>query len=169
MPVTTIRQAVLGGLAFGLGVMWLWAGAQKLRSPKAFEDACKAKNVPTWVSILTARALPLVEIALGAGLVVRFWVRQAAFISFALLVSFSIVLGFEYFRRSLAGLSAAGDCGCFGKKGRGVLAPMTYASPKRVMPAADCVAARNVVRALVLAVIAWTVAFESSNRCACRR
>jgi hypothetical protein len=67
-----------------------------------------------------------------------------------------------YFRRSLAGLAPGGGCGCFGKKRREVIAASRSPGRNQVGAAADyTIAARNVVRPLVFAMIAWTVAFTS--------
>lgn len=162
MLITTIRQIVAASLAVGLGVMWLLAGVMKLRSPTALADARRVINGPTWLLNVIVRALPFIEIALGAALLTRRWVREAALISAALLVSFTIVLGIAYFRRSLAGLAPGGDCGCFGRKRRKVIAASRFPGRNQLGAAADyAIAARNVVRPLVFAMIAWTVAFTS--------
>lgn len=164
------RQLVAVGLAFGLGVMWLWAGAAKLRSPVPLANARRLIGGPPWLSLVIARTLPIVEIALGIAMLTRQWVREAAFFSFVLLISITLVLGIDYFRNALAGLDPAVNCGCFGIRLNLVLPPGRFRKRNRPRPAADyTIAARNVVRPLVFAMIAWTVAFAPNHHCACRR
>jgi hypothetical protein len=168
--ITAVREFVSTGLAIGLGGMWLWAGIAKLHSTASLANMRRLVGGPSWLSMVISRALPPFEIALGIAMLVRQWVREAAFISFVLLISFTIVIGIDYFRRSFAGLDPEGDCGCFGGKLIGVV-PLK--SPPRHIHFGQTVnygiAARNVVRPLIFAIFAWTVAFASSNHCVCQR
>jgi uncharacterized membrane protein YphA (DoxX/SURF4 family) len=168
--LTAVRQIASAGLAIGLGGMWLWAGISKLRSPASLANMRRLIGGPSWLSLVIARAVPIIEIALGIAMLMRQWVREAAFISFVLLISFTIVLGIEYFRRSLAGLDPGTDCGCFGGKLTGMFPLSKLSWEIHFGQTANYgIAASNVVRPLVLAMIAWTVAFASSNGCACQR
>jgi hypothetical protein len=162
MLITTIRQFTAASLVISLGAMWLFAGLSKLRSPMSLADVRRFMNGPRWLHSLIVRGLPFVEIALGAALLTRRWVREAGLISAAVLMSFTIVLGLEYFRRALADVAPGGDCGCFGKKRREAVAAGTFpAWQNQFGVTADYAAARNVVRPLIFAMIAWTVAFAA--------
>jgi hypothetical protein len=159
--LSTIREIVAAGLAAGLAVMWLFAGVTKLFSPLSLAYAQRLINGPRWLCIAIVRTLPFVEIALGGVLLTRHWVREAASISLALFVSFTLVLGIAYFRGSLTGLSTVGDCGCFGKKRPEAVPSRKIPIRTQLGPQADYIAARMVVRPLILAMISCVVAFKA--------
>jgi hypothetical protein len=160
--VLVIRQFVATSMAIGLGGMWMFAGVNKLRSPLWLVEARRSIGGPAWMSTAVARALPLAEIALGIPLLLHQWVREAALVSFALLVSFTGVLGVALFRAVIVGgangAAAVADCGCFGQNRRKI----DDSGPARQdlrMPTVDRIAIRNVMRPFILAIIAWIVAF----------
>lgn len=161
MFVTTIRQFVAASLCIGLGVMWLLAGVTKLRSPTSLADARRFIKGPRWLAIVSVSGLPFMEIALSVALLTRHWVREAALVSVALLVCFTIVLGVEYFSRALANTAPGSDCGCFGRKRREAIAASRPPRQNQLGATADYIAARNVVRPLTFAMIAWAVAFTA--------
>ncbi len=74
-----------------LGVVWLWAGWAKLRSPRTFVQAVRAYDAtPEWLSKAIGYGLPVLEVCLGVLLIVGVVVRMAAAVSGVLLVVFLI-------------------------------------------------------------------------------
>lgn len=102
--------AFLGRLV--LGVVFVVAGAAKLREPERFERALRAYELASDRVVRTvARALPPIELVSGALLLLGLITRPAAVFTVALLVSFTVVMIMQLVRgRSV-------DCGCFGSIG----------------------------------------------------
>lgn len=97
-------------LRWTLGLIWLWAGAMKLRSLEV--NKATIENlilVRGNVAGLLARFLPILEIVLGLCFLIGFFVKIASVISLFLLVSFTIaMLRIIALKRTIA-------CNCFGQ------------------------------------------------------
>ncbi|WP_179803419.1 MauE/DoxX family redox-associated membrane protein [Micromonospora purpureochromogenes] len=103
------------GLAarLGLATVWLVAGAAKVGDLAASGRAVNAYQLlPYDVATVVGAALPFVELALGAILLVGLATRLAAGVSAALLVVFVAGIASAWSR----GLAI--DCGCFGSGGQ---------------------------------------------------
>ncbi|MBB5828337.1 MauE/DoxX family redox-associated membrane protein [Micromonospora carbonacea] len=97
----------------GLAAVWLVAGGAKVGDLAASGRAVNAYQVmPYDVATVIGAALPFVELALGALLLVGLATRLAAGISAALLVVFVAGIASAWSR----GLAI--DCGCFGSGGQ---------------------------------------------------
>jgi uncharacterized membrane protein YphA (DoxX/SURF4 family) len=94
------------------GVVWIIAGLNKLPDPAASVRAVRAYQVlPEPIVPTVGHLLPVVEIVVGAALVLGLLTRAAAVLSLLLLVAFIIGIASVWAR----GLSI--DCGCFGGGG----------------------------------------------------
>jgi uncharacterized membrane protein YphA (DoxX/SURF4 family) len=110
--VAVVRDVVGTLMRVGLGAVWLISGWLKAADPEQTYLAVSAFDVlPAGAVGPVAAALPFVELALGALLLVGFGVRPAAVASFVLLVAFVAGVAQAWVR----GLSI--DCGCFGGGG----------------------------------------------------
>jgi uncharacterized membrane protein YphA (DoxX/SURF4 family) len=95
-----------------LGGVWLFAGASKVGDLAASGRAVHAYQLtPYEVSVVLGAALPVVELVLGALLVVGVATRVAGSVSALLLAGFMTGIGSAWAR----GLTI--DCGCFGGGG----------------------------------------------------
>lgn len=113
---------VLGLLArIALGGVLIVAGALKVGSPAASARAVQAYQLlPFDVAAYVGYALPVVEILIGALLVVGLLTRPAAILGGLLMVAFVIGIASAWAR----GLSI--DCGCFGGGGQIAAADTAY-------------------------------------------
>jgi uncharacterized membrane protein YphA (DoxX/SURF4 family) len=103
--ISTLFRLVLAGV-------WLWAGLVKLIEPGGARDAIIAYRVfPAWSVDFLGWALPAVEVALGALLLVGLFTRVAAAASALLFLGFIVGISSVWIR----GYSI--DCGCFGGGG----------------------------------------------------
>jgi putative oxidoreductase len=99
-------------LRWGLGLLFLVAGAIKLGNPALFTtDIANYMLFPT-VAPLLATILPPIEIVIGVALLTLGpqWRRAAALCAAALMVVFTIAAGSAFAR----GIDIA--CGCFGRE-----------------------------------------------------
>ncbi|WP_433130114.1 MauE/DoxX family redox-associated membrane protein [Micromonospora sp. CA-240977] len=97
----------------GLAAVWLVAGASKVGDLAASGRAVNAYQVlPYDVATVIGAALPFVELALGALLLLGLATRLVAGVSAALLVVFIVGIASAWTR----GLAI--DCGCFGSGGQ---------------------------------------------------
>ena len=112
MPVHTLRPW-LGTLARVLvAAVWIAAGASKIGDLAASGRAVNAYELfPVAAGRVIGAALPFVELTLGALLLLGVATRLAAWLSAALLASFTAGIASVWAR----GLSI--DCGCFGGGG----------------------------------------------------
>lgn len=95
-----------------LGVVWIWAAWEKLKSPREFVQAVRAYDAtPEWLSQAIGYGLPVLELCIGIVLIVGVAVRIAAIASAVLFVVFFIGI----IQASARGISL--DCGCFGGGG----------------------------------------------------
>ncbi len=95
-----------------LGVVWIWAAASKLSSPRTFLLAVRAYDAtPEWLSKAIAYGLPVLEMALGVLLLVGLVTRAAAVVSGVLFLVFLVGI----IQASARGLQL--ECGCFGGGG----------------------------------------------------
>jgi protein-disulfide isomerase/uncharacterized membrane protein YphA (DoxX/SURF4 family) len=95
-----------------LGVIWIWAAASKLGSPRQFVQAVRAYDAtPEWLSQGIGYGLPVFELCLGVLLIIGLAVRMAAIFSGLLFVVFLIGL----IQAAARGIQL--ECGCFGGGG----------------------------------------------------
>ncbi len=101
-----------------LGVVWLWSGWSKVKSPRGFVQAVRAYDAtPEWMSKAIGYGLPVLELCLGVLLIVGVAVRLSAAVSGLLFVVFIVGV----LEAAARGLKL--ECGCFG--GGGVTAAPT--------------------------------------------
>jgi len=96
-----------------IGGLLVVAGFLKLRAPVAFATEIANYQLFPSVAPYVAATLPLVEILIGAGLILfpRPWRRAAEAVALGLTVVFASAVGSAYARRIDI------DCGCFGTGG----------------------------------------------------
>jgi len=97
-------------LALALAALWTAAGVHKLRDPGGFADALAAYALlPQRAIDVVARAIPLIEITVAIGLLLRVSREAAALVSTLLLglYALAIAINLRRGRREL-------DCGCLG-------------------------------------------------------
>jgi uncharacterized membrane protein YphA (DoxX/SURF4 family) len=102
------------GLAARLvtGVVWIWAGVVKLPDPAASVQAVRAYQLlPSAIVPTVGQLLPVVEVVVGAALVLGILTRGAAVASALLFVLFVVGIASVWAR----GITI--DCGCFGGGG----------------------------------------------------
>lgn len=120
-----VRDAIGTVVRLGLAAVWLVSGASKAANPEQTYLAVSAYDVlPSGSVGAVAAALPFVELALGALLLVGFGVRPVAVASVVLLAAFVAGVGQAWAR----GLSI--DCGCFG--GGGPVDPSRTRYPQEI-------------------------------------
>jgi uncharacterized membrane protein YphA (DoxX/SURF4 family) len=105
-------------MRFVAGIIFVYAGWEKLRSPQAFADAIAAYQLlPAACVNPMAMALPLLEVILGAMLVTGWQLRIAVFSALLLMGIFMTAIALAVAR------GIAIECGCFGsgRAGRGEL------------------------------------------------
>jgi uncharacterized membrane protein YphA (DoxX/SURF4 family) len=103
--VGLVARVVVGGV-------WLWAGLLKLPDPQSSVTAVRAYQLlPTTVADLVGRALPMVEVLVGACLVLGLLHRVSGLVSAVLQLAFIIGIASVWAR----GISI--NCGCFGDGG----------------------------------------------------
>lgn len=110
MAALTIDPVPAAILTLSLAALWLAAGLHKLADLRAFERALEAYDVaPRGVLAPLARLLPVLELALAAGLLAGASRPAAGVLSALLLVGYgaAIALNLQRGRRDL-------DCGCMG-------------------------------------------------------
>ena len=114
------RTAFFWLLRLGLGALMLVPGILKILDPSAFATEIHNYQLFPGLAPVLAAALPTVEIALGAALLVgtRLWVRAGALGSAALLTVFTVAVTSVVVR----GINIS--CGCFGA-GSGSITPLT--------------------------------------------
>lgn len=154
----TARDITASLLALGLGLMWLWAGTAKIRTPSSADHGLNVRI--RWLAPFLTRVLPFIEIMLGAALVTGVRLREAALLSAGLLALFTFVQCAAIVRGSNADAASAG-CGCFGtaKPSAAVSTTGLRFGFDRVSRAEER-AAWLLVRNLTLTCIAWAVAMH---------
>lgn len=106
-----VKTALTWALRLGLGGMFLLAGALKFGDPTSFAlEIHNYQFLPALAPWLAA-TLPLMEIVLGATLIIapRPWARASALASILILLMFTIAV----FSVVLRGVNIT--CGCFGE------------------------------------------------------
>ena len=94
------------------GVVWIVAGALKLPDPAASVQAVRAYQLlPSAVVPTVGQLLPVVEVVVGAALVLGLLTRGAAVVSALLFAAFVVGIAAAWAR----GITI--DCGCFGGGG----------------------------------------------------
>jgi uncharacterized membrane protein YphA (DoxX/SURF4 family) len=94
------------------GVVWIWAGLLKLPHPEQSVQAVRAYQLlPGDVAITVGHLLPVLEVVVGACLVLGLLTRGAAAVSCLLFVAFIIGIISVWAR------DISIDCGCFGGGG----------------------------------------------------
>ena len=110
------RRFALVGLRILIGALFVYAGLEKARAAAAFADDIAAfQLLPPMLVDLLALGLPPLEILLGAGLVVGWKPRTAAFCAMLLGNIFLLALG----SAGIRGIPV--ECGCFGSGGGALL------------------------------------------------
>jgi uncharacterized membrane protein YphA (DoxX/SURF4 family) len=102
------------GLAARLvtGAVWIWAGAVKLPDPASSVQAVRAYQLlPSSIVPTVGQLLPVIEVVVGAALVLGILTRGAAVVSALLFLLFVIGIASVWAR----GITI--DCGCFGGGG----------------------------------------------------
>ena len=113
MRWTTVRPWLGTVARLVLGVVWIWAGWSKVRDPLHFVQAVRAYDAtPEWLSKAIGYGLPILELCLGALLIVGVIVRLAASVSAALYVVFAVGI----LQAAARGIKL--ECGCFGGGGQ---------------------------------------------------
>jgi len=94
-----------------LGVMFVWAGAEKIAHPADFFSSLLDYDVPFPAAFLrlVAVALPWLEVLCGVGLIVNVWAETVRPVVAGLCLSFIAMLG----EALLRGIDLS-NCGCFG-------------------------------------------------------
>jgi putative oxidoreductase len=99
-------------LRLGLGAVFLYAGAIKVRAPQPFADSIASfELLPAALIDPLALGLPIFELAVGGLLVLGWLARPAALSALGLTGMFVLALSLALAR----GLKV--DCGCFGSGG----------------------------------------------------
>ena len=94
------------------GLVWIWAGLLKLPHPEESVQAVRAYQLlPGDVAITVGHLLPVLEVVVGACLVLGLLTRGAAVVSGLLFVAFIIGIASVWAR------DISIDCGCFGGGG----------------------------------------------------
>lgn len=92
-----------------LGIVFIYAGAEKISNPDAFAQAIiNYKLFPIWIINITAITLPWIELVTGILLIFRVYIKINSGIILSLLLVFEIIIIISLLR----GLNI--DCGCFG-------------------------------------------------------
>src|SRR6266511_770382 len=106
MPMRAFEWA----LRLGLGALFIVAGVLKLRDPTTFATEIANYRFLAELAPWLAATLPMIEVALGAALIVApvAWRRAAALATVGLLVVFTVAVTQAVVR----GINV--DCGCFG-------------------------------------------------------
>ena len=95
-----------------VGFVWIWAGAAKVLDPAQSVAAVRAYQLlPGTMAEPVGQLLPILEVVVGALLVLGLLTRGAAAVSALLFVAFIIGIASVWAR----GMSI--DCGCFGGGG----------------------------------------------------
>lgn len=95
-----------------VGGVWVYAGALKVGDPAASVSAVRAYQLlPTGVAEVVGRTLPMVEIVVGACLIIGLLTRFNGVVSALLQVAFVVGIASVWSR----GIEI--DCGCFGDGG----------------------------------------------------
>ena len=152
------REALTLALGFGLGVVWLWAGVAKLRTPLDLDWLATMVPLPRTLLIVVRSTLPAVELGLGALLTLRVAVTAAAYASMALLALFAAVQVTALVRWSLTSApeeraATVASCGCFGGGKVPVTSTAASADLATFARTVDR-AAWHLARSLLLAVVA---------------
>jgi uncharacterized membrane protein YphA (DoxX/SURF4 family) len=100
------------GARLVVGGIWLWAGLLKVGDPPASVTAVRAYQLlPAGLADVVGRLLPMLELVVGACLVLGLLSRASAGLSALLQLAFVIGIASVWLR----GISI--DCGCFGDGG----------------------------------------------------
>lgn len=106
-------QWVTLGARFVLGVTLLAAGTLKVGDPEAAVRAVRGYQIlPYQIADQVGVALPVIEIIVGALLIIGLFTRWAALVGGLLMLAFIIAIGSVWAR----GITI--DCGCFGGGGQ---------------------------------------------------
>lgn len=109
-------------LRIAIGLLLIVAGIAKFMSPLSFFDALQAADwLPHSLSSLLFIGVPVLEVALGVGLLIGWKVRAAAISSFISIALFTVFLLIEMARGNDI------NCGCFGES-NGLLVLLTTGS-----------------------------------------
>ena len=105
----TVARALLSLSLIVLAAVFFYAGFIKLFDVAAFEKSvAHYRLLPAWGSYAVARYLPVLEIALAIGLLIRPWRRASTIIILGLMLAFIAATLSSHLR----GIDL--QCGCFG-------------------------------------------------------
>ena len=134
-----IAAELLLGFRWVLGLVFVTPGAIKIRTTRSFEQTVASYGlVPAFLHRPVARALPILEVCVGAACLLGVLPRLAGWVAFALLLGFASAVGWNLARGRRFG------CGC----------GTTHDTP---------ISSSVVLRDLVLAAIAAAVALGPSG------
>ena len=107
-----MREWVGTAVRLVVGIVWLWAGALKLGDAAGSVQAVRAYELlPESLVTPVGYLLPVLEVVVGAVLVLGLLTRGAAVVSAVLFVAFIVGIASAWSRGLLI------DCGCFGGGG----------------------------------------------------
>ncbi|MGH3412380.1 MAG: MauE/DoxX family redox-associated membrane protein [Marmoricola sp.] len=125
-----------------VGGVWLWAGAIKLPQPESSVTAVRAYQLlPTGVATPIGQLLPILEVVVGAVLVLGLITRVAGGVSALMQLAFIIGISSVWARH------IAINCGCFGNGGATSWAQASATYPWEI--------ARDVGLFLLSVLLAW--------------
>lgn len=103
-----MKIRIVTGLRILLGLVFIYASADKIMHPKAFAEAVYNYQIlPDQLVNFTALALPVIELLAGLCLIFNFWTPGAVTLINLMLIAFIAALGFNLSR----GMNI--ECGCF--------------------------------------------------------
>src|SRR5216117_3361658 len=110
MNKVSLAQVRTAFLRIAIGLLLMVAGTAKFMAPLPFFAALNAADwLPDTLSSLLVVGVPIVEVALGFGLLIGWKVRATAISSFILMALFTGFLLIETARGNNV------NCGCFGE------------------------------------------------------
>ena len=103
-----MKRAFLFLVRWGIGLLFLYAGAVKIADPSGFARAVEAYRIlPSGLIPPFSHLLPWVEVLVGAALLSGLLLRGAALLSSSLFLLFAVAIGVNLVR------GAEISCGCF--------------------------------------------------------
>jgi uncharacterized membrane protein YphA (DoxX/SURF4 family) len=112
LPRLLTHRILLRVIQLGLGVMFIYASADKIGHPDRFADIVHEYDMlPLFLVNAFALAMPAVEIVTGAALLLGCWRRAAGLLAAALCLAFLVAIA----QARIRGLDI--ECGCFDVSG----------------------------------------------------
>ncbi|MBM6400884.1 MauE/DoxX family redox-associated membrane protein [Phycicoccus sonneratiae] len=152
MLTGTARAVALDVLVLLAGAVWLWAGLAKLRTPFSRTDVDDLVPGLGRFHPVLRWAVPLLEVAVGAALVLGVATRAAGVVGVILAGTFAALHVGAMLRAGLADAPLRAGCGCLGGSRAAVAAPAGGSLDTATVGVRGWVLAR----AAVLAMVTWT-------------